>query len=211
MRRSVHCKHKPRKATMWLVLLFIAVLLLFSWFNAYINTEIRPTLMQLAEYDARSETLQIIHEAVDQTMEQQTAATTELYRVTESGVEMDASIANRLRNALIMSVQEAMESAPERKYSIPFGSLTGNSLFSGHGPGWSVQWKPQGYVQTEWRENGESLSINTTRYSASLMVSVTVNMVLDGRTETLTVRDEIPLASLLLCGDTPSVYAASLD
>lgn len=66
-------------------------------------------------------------------------------------------------------------------------------------------------MQAEWRENSESLSINTTRYQADLEISVTMNMILDGRTETLTVTDPIPLASILLRGDTPSVYAMTSD
>ena len=84
-------------------------------------------------------------------------------------------------------------------------------MLNGKGPAWKVELQPQGYVQARWEENSESLSINTTRYSAQLALSVTVNMVLDGSTQTLTVTDQIPLASLLLCGDTPTVYAAALD
>ena len=74
-----------------------------------------------------------------------------------------------------------------------------------------MDWQPQGYVQAEWQESSESLSINTVRYSVDLQISVTVNMVLDGRTETLTATDSIPLASVLLCGEIPSAYAAALD
>ena len=72
-------------------------------------------------------------------------------------------------------------------YRVPFGSLTNNSLLSGLGPGWLIQLQPQGYVQGEIRQTAESLSINTTRYCAVLHLSVTVNMILDGSTATLTV------------------------
>jgi len=44
-----------------------------------------------------------------------------------------------------------------------------------------------------------------------LELTVTVNMVLDGRTATLTVTDTVPLASVLICGDTPSAYASNFD
>lgn len=71
--------------------------------------------------------------------------------------------------------------------------------------------QPQGYVQGVVRETAESLSINTTRCTAVLELTVTVNMVLDGRTATLTVTDTVPLASVLICGDTPSAYASNFD
>ena len=66
-------------------------------------------------------------------------------------------------------------------------------------------------MQAAWEQDCETLAINTTRYTASLVLSVTVNMILDGRTETLTVEEPILIADLLLQGDTPNVYAAALD
>lgn len=97
------------------------------------------------------------------------------------------------------------------EYSIPFGSLTGNYLLSGQGPGWKLKLQPEGYVQASWQESYESLSINTTRYTAELSLSVTVNMILDGRSETLTVREALPMLTLLLQGESPRAYASVLD
>lgn len=96
---------------------------------------------------------------------------------------------------------------PEEDFTIPFGSLTNNSLLSGLGPDWRMQVQPKGYAEGHIREATESLSINTTRYSAVLQLSVTVNMILDGSTATLTVYADYPLASVLIGGDTPSAYA----
>lgn len=104
-----------------------------------------------------------------------------------------------------------MNALPEMSYTIPFGSLTDNSLLSGLGPGWRLSLQPKGYVQGKIQEITESLSINTTRYSAVLQLSVTVNMILDGSTATLTVETEYPLVSLLIGGNTPGVYASDCD
>ena len=112
---------------------------------------------------------------------------------------------------LTAAVQQSLAALPKTDYLIPFGSLTNNSLLSGLGPGWEFTLQPQGYVQGVVRETAESLSINTTRCTAMLELTVTVNMVLDGRTATLTVTDTVPLASVLICGDTPSAYASNFD
>ena len=104
-----------------------------------------------------------------------------------------------------------MDALPEISYRVPFGSLTNNSLLSGLGPGWPVQLQPQGYVQGKIRQTAESLSINTTRYCAVLQLSVTVNMILDGSTATLTVEQTCPLVSLLAGGEIPDVYAPGQD
>lgn len=211
MRRA--CKisklHPIRHIRLKLAMLgMLGVLFLF---NMYVDKEVRPTLMQLAEYEARSQALQVIHNAVDQSLQSQPNLCSSLYIITQESVQLDATQANIVRNTLLQAVENCLENLPEKEYSIPFGSLTGNSLLSGHGPGWKVQLQPEGFVQAEWQESSKSLSINTTRYQAILEISVTMNMVLDGRTETLTVTDPIPLASILLRGETPSVYAMTLD
>lgn len=210
LRKTKKKKQRRRISIRWM---FWGMLLVFTvlGFNAYVDAEIRPTLMQLAEYEARAVVLQTMHQAVNETMEQWEADCAAIYLETADGLQMNAVAANRVRSKLIQAVQERMEALPERKYYIPFGSLTGNSLLNGHGPGWEVNLQPEGYVQGRWQEHTESLSINTTRCSADLLLSVTVNMILDGRTETITVTDSLPMASVVLCGDTPDVYAAALD
>lgn len=211
MRRKPMRSHKQRKNALRWKLLVVGMLGTLVWFNGYIDREIRPTLMKLAEYEARSITLQTVHEAVNDQMQQSPDLCASLYLVQEDWVQMDAAAANRIRSQMICAVEVAMQSLPEHAYGIPFGSLTGNSLLNGHGPVWEVTLQPEGYAEAQWQEKSESLSINTTRYAAELLVEVTVNMILDGRTETLTVRDTIPMADILLRGDTPSAYAASLD
>lgn len=211
MRRAMPRRKRKKRTPPRLVLAVLILLLVGVWFNAYVDEVIRPVLMQLAEYEAQALVSQVIHTAVDAQLQTDGGGCDDLYTMTDSGVQMDAVAANRIRNRLILAVQDALKEVPLYECEIPFGSLTGNPLLNGKGPAWKVELQPQGYVQARWEESSESLSINTTRYSAQLALSVTVNMVLDGSTQTLTVTDQIPLASLLLCGDTPTVYAAALD
>lgn len=192
----------------WSMILLVAVVLLF---NMYVDSQIRPTLMELAEYEARAVTLQAIHNGVSQTMEETCEECAMIYTESEMGVQMNPGTANYVRSVLVKNVQMQMQSLPEQEYTIPFGSLTGNSLLNGHGPGWKVNLQPEGYIEAKWQEKTESLSINTTRYSAEIVLSVTINMILDGRTETITVADSVPVTTILLQGQTPSVYAAALD
>lgn len=211
MRRENRRKPKRTWFSVRVKLLAFTMAAAVWMFNRYVDVEIRPTLMQLAEYEARSITLQAIHTAVNRTLEENSDNSTSLCTRTADGVQIDTAETNRIRSALIQAVQEEMRNLPEKEYEVPFGSLTGNSLLNGRGPGWKVNLQPEGYVEAWLEEKTESLSINTTRYSASFLLSVTVNMILDGRTETLTVADSVPLTSFLLCGETPAAYAGALD
>ena len=196
------CSAKGRRQARRRGFCLLAVLVLTAGvlsLNRYVNTVVKPTLHELAEYEARSAAVQAMNRAV--------AA-----ELTHSGlVSLDAAAAGAAQTQFVSAVQTEMDALPEICYAVPFGSLTNNSLLSGLGPGWLLSIRPKGYVQGEIRETTQSLSINTTRYSAVLQLSVTVNMILDGSTATLTVAADYPLASLLVCGDIPNAYASDLD
>lgn len=211
MRRKNTASHRQWPVRLWIRLLAAAAVLGTVGFNLYVEKEIKPTLLQLAEYEARFTTTRTVNEAVSTALQEEPELCDHLYRVEEGSVQLDTAAANQARSTLIRTVQDRLDALPEKFYYIPIGSLSGNSLLNGHGPGWEMQLKPQGYVQGNIEETMESLSINTTRCRADLVLSVTLNMVLDGRTETIDITDRIPLTSLLLQGETPAVYAAELD
>ena len=165
----------------------------------------------LAEYEARAATVQAMQSAVSAQLQTMPTLCEALYIQRGELVQLDTARANAAEVQLTAAVQQSLAALPKTDYLIPFGSLTNNSLLSGLGPGWEFTLQPQGYVQGAVRETAESLSINTTRCTAVLELTVTVNMVLDGRTATLTVTDTVPLASVLICGDTPGAYASNFD
>ena len=168
------------------------------WLNRYVNTVIKPTLHELAGIRSSRR-----HRAGRQPGRGSGARSgcvlTDALFVQSGGiVSLDAAAAGTAQLRLVSAVQEEMNALPEEDFTIPFaGSLTNNSLLSGLGPGWRMEVQPKGYAEGHIREATESLSINTTRYSAVLQLSVTVNMILDGSTATLTVYADYPLASVL--------------
>ena len=198
-----------RRAQLRGVLWLLAASLLAGglWLSRYVNTVIKPTLHELAEYEARAATVQAVNRAVAAALAADASLTDALFVQSGGIVSLDAAAAGTTQLRLVSAVQEEMNALPEEDFTIPFGSLTNNSLLSGLGPGWRMQVQPKGYAEGHIREATESLSINTTRYSAVLQLSVTVNMILDGSTATLTVYADYPLASVLIGGDTPSAYA----
>lgn len=210
--RRIRTRQRRRRPTHVLAKLFalVAVMIVY-FFNMYVNAEIRPTLMKLAEYQARAITVQTIHAAVQSVWQKDVQTASNLCRVSDDYVQLDTGQANTIRLAVLQAVEREMKNVPQQTYKIPFGSLTGNSLLSGHGPGWRVELRPEGYVDVIWQEKTESLSINVTRYYAQLQICVTVNMILDGRTETLDVCELVPMVSILLRGDTPQTYASVSD
>ena len=205
MRRcSAKDRQQARRRGFCLLAVLVLAAVVLS-LNRYVNTVVKPTLHELAEYEARSAAVQAMNRAVAAELTRSPALCDALFTQDSGLVSLDAAAAGAAQTQFVSAVQT------EICYAIPFGSLTNNSLLSGLGPGLLLSIQPKGYVQGEIREITKSLSINTTRYSAVLQLSVTVNMILDGSTATLTVAADYPLASLLVCGDIPNAYASDLD
>lgn len=198
-----------RRAQLRGVLWLLAASLLAGglWLSRYVNTVIKPTLHELAEYEARAATVQAVNRAVAAALAADASLTDALFVQSGGIVSLDAAAAGPRNCALSAPVRRKGRFARGRfhdSFRQPDEQLTAQRPWPGAG---GCRYSPRASAEGHIREATESLSINTTRYSAVLQLSVTVNMILDGSTATLTVYADYPLASVLIGGDTPSAYA----
>ena len=135
-----------RRAQLRGVLWLLAASLLAGglWLSRYVNTVIKPTLHELAEYEARAATVQAVNRAVAAALAADASLTDALFVQSGGIVSLDAAAAGTTQLRLVSAVQEEMNALPEEDFTIPFGSLTNNSLLSGLGPGWRMQVQPKG-------------------------------------------------------------------
>lgn len=192
----------------------LALLLAAAGLYVYlVETEVKPRVEELAEYECRAIVVQAMNEAVSAEMQHTPALYQDLYTLTYApngalcAVQADTAALNRAQLALVDAVQQALAALPARSWTFPLGSLSGWSVLGGLGPDWEMQLQPRGYVEGRMEEEAESLSINRTRYTVSLALQVTINMVLDGKHSTAVVAERIPVASLLLEGEVPTYYS----
>lgn len=192
----------------------LALLLAAAGLYVYlVETEVKPRVEELAEYECRAIVVQAMNEAVSAEMQRTPALYQDLYTLTYGpngalcAVQADTAALNRAQLALVDTVQQALAALPARSWTFPLGSLSGWSVLGGLGPDWEMQLQPRGYVEGRMEEEAESLSINRTRYTVSLALQVTINMVLDGKHSTAVVAERIPVASLLLEGEVPTYYS----
>lgn len=180
-----------------------------------VQTSFKPTLEELAEYECRAIVVNAMNRAVSEEMEAHPTLYQELYLLeyTDTGellaVRADTAALNLARSALIQAVTDSLSVLEETDLEIPYGSLTGITAFGGLGPTWKLTLLPDAYVEGTLQEETRSVSINRTQYTITLDLNVTISMILDGNTATAQVSDSIPVASLLLNGDTPAYYAAA--
>lgn len=163
------CSAKDRRQAQRRGFCLLAVLVLTAGvlsLNRYVNTVVKPTLHELAEYEARSAAVQAMNRAV--AAELTLPALCDALFTQGSGlVSLDAAAAGAAQTQFVSAVQTEMDALPEICYAIPFGSLTNNSLLSGLGPGWLLSIRPKGYVQGRYarqRSRFPSIPHGTTRF-----------------------------------------------
>lgn len=213
MRRKI--KKKPHPLRRRLKILLLAIVFLAASYLYVVQTNFKPTLEELAEYECRAIVVQAMNDAVATEIEANSQLYEDLYQLEyDSSGALQAITANtpalnRARTALIRAVESTLAALEETELEIPFGSLTGVTALGGLGPTWKLTLLPDAYVEGNLREDVQSVSINRTRYTITLNLQATISMILDGNTATAQVSSQIPIAGILLNGDTPAYYAAS--
>lgn len=213
MRRK--CRKPPHPIRRRLYAAILVLLLLVCGYLYLVQTSFKPTLEELAEYECRAIVVKAMNKAISQEMEENPETYQELYILEYSNagdllaVRTDTAAVNQARSGLIQAVEESLAILEETDLEIPYGSLTGITAFGGLGPAWKLTLLPDAYVEGSLQEDVQSVSVNRTQYSLFLDLQVTISMILDGNTATAQVSDRIPVASLLLNGDTPTYYAAA--
>lgn len=213
LRRKI--KRKPHPLRRRLCTLLLILSLLASGYLYIVQTAFKPTLEELAEYECRAIVVQAMNDAVFREMETNPQQYQDLYRLeyddggTLQAVSANTPALNQARAALIRAVEDGLSVLEQTSLEIPFGSLTGVTALGGLGPVWELTLLPDAYVEGTLQEEVQSVSVNRTQYTITLDLQVTISMVLDGNTSTAQVSSQIPIAGILLNGETPTCYAAA--
>ncbi len=212
MRRRYTKKSAPRRPWRWLAAagVLLWALLALCW---YVEDRFEPILDELAEYEVRAAVTQAVNAAVSAELAAHPQRYAQVYRVQYNGtvpaaVQADAAAMNAARLALVAAVNGALQAMPRIRMRVPFGTLTGFSLLNNLGPGWPLSFTPEAFAEGTIQESAAAVGINSTRYAAALDLTVTINMVLDGKNRVLYAASTVPVASVLVSGQTPLYYAA---
>lgn len=211
MRRATSIKPHLKVRLRLLGMVLLAVLV---WYGAAaLDAKIQPALQELAEYESRAVTVEVMNAAIAQEMEVHPQRYEGLYSIryaqdgSISTVESNSLALNQARLYLIEAVTQALRELPETELQIPWGSLLDSALLNDRGPSWSLCIQPRGYVEGKIQESVREIEINKAEYCIDLELSTSINMILDGENHLLNVKNTVPVAHILLDGDTPSYYS----
>ena len=220
-RRSVRYMRRPSRRRresggtaasdgLWLSVLLAGALLgaLVLWFDR----QLCPVLEILAETEVRNAVTAAVGEAIsDGIVENKvsyddiiTVETDESGRVT--ALKSNMAGANLLRSRLLEAALEEVSGLSQRDFSIPMGNLLGVDVLSGRGPGVRVTVLSAGAAGAEYRNEFTAAGVNQTLHRVLLEITVTVRILLPGRTLETTTSTPVCIAETVIVGQVPETY-----
>ena len=200
---------KKRKGKLPLRFL-LAVLIpagLFFWMDA----NLRPVILTMAEAQARVMAVQAMNDAVFDVMRSgglyddlMTVVLDDNGRVSVDARRYGAD--ERAGDDLRAARQQHLGEIAEAGISIPMGAALGSQLFAGSGPRITVKIVPVGAVSTEFMSEFSSAGINQTRHRIFLKLDTTVQMVIPTGTQTARVSAQVPVAESIIVGAVPDSF-----
>ena len=199
------CRRKRR-----ILCCLLAVLLAAAGCLWYVNASLRPVLEGLASARVESAAARAMNEAILEVLGG--AVTGELLAARESNaghislLTADAGKLNLLAADCAAKAQERIMDLGEQGVSVPLGTLSGVPMLAGLGPRLTFRFTPVGMVQSAFRSEFRSAGINQTLHRITLTLTGTVRIVLPGRSCSVTVTAQAPVAETLIVGEMPDAY-----
>ena len=208
---EVVIRRKSYKKIRFRGVIIILIATVFMLLSIYlINHNMRPALLSYAK--ARAETLatNAMNEAILAVMQDDTKYGSLIESFGDgSRIYMLQTNTRNMNMLAVECSQSSLESISQlgaQGISVPVGTISGVSFFSGQGPQIKVQFTPSGSVKSEFRSELKSAGINQSLYRVYLKLTTTICIVLPGVNDTVTVSSEVAIAENIIAGDVPQVY-----
>lgn len=209
--RPVARRRAPRRgeglaASALLAGVLLAVFLL--WFNR----QLRPVLEAMAEAEVRNAVTAAINDAITEGIAQRDVSYDEMVTVEtdESGrvtaLKSNMGRANLLRSQLLEAALEEVSGLSEQDFAIPLGNLLGLDFLSGRGPEVKVRVLSAGAAGAAFQNHFSSAGVNQTLHQIVLEISVTVRILLPGRSLETAVSTAVCVAQTVIVGQVPDTY-----
>lgn len=200
-------KYSRKKIILYLIIVFTVVLGIYVY--NIINKNIRPTILEMCEIQAKKIATQAINDAVKSKITEEINYKDLLFVKQDNEgkitlVQANTALMNNIASDIALEVQEKIRTIPGGTIKIPIGNALNSQLISG--PKIKLKLEPYGSVianfGTEFLESG----INQTIHRVHLVIITDVKIVFPLVSDTVTVKANVPIAETIIVGDVPESY-----
>lgn len=209
MEGEIICRKRTgarRKIMILLIVVAVIAALSIVWLNAGMH----KAMEAFAIARVKSLTARAMNQAILDCMGEKSDGAP-VINVRETGervylLETDAYRMNTLAAECAQAAQDLIGQIGEQGISIPIGTITGIPFLTGHGPKLKVTFTPAGSVQSAFDTEFSSSGINQTLYRVKLRLTASVQIVMPGVYQAVSVTSEAAIAESVIVGEVPQVY-----
>ena len=118
----------------------------------------------------------------------------------------DSYKTNQIKSSIDKTAKSLIDIDCKKGIEMPFGALTGVSLFSGYGKKINLKILSVGKINSKFISEFSQAGINQTNHSIYLEINAEVYLNLPFITKTITEKSQVLICNAILVGKVPSVY-----
>lgn len=175
-----------------------------------IFTKLQPSFIEYAKVYSNNIANEVVNSAVDDVFVKEEYQS--LAKIMENSsenikaIETDTAKINRLKSAIIQSMQKNIDSHKSDTVYVPLGSCSNLYFLAGLGPKVPIRIYPVGIVNADFKESFDSVGINQVKHKLYLDVSMKMSFVGMMFAQSDTVETSVLLNETIIVGDTPTYY-----
>ena len=175
-----------------------------------IFTKLQPSFIEYAKVYSNNIANEVVNSAVDDVFVKEEYQS--LAKIMENSsenikaIETDTAKINRLKSAIIQSMQKNIDSHKSDTVYVPLGSCSNLYFLAGFGPNVPIRIYPVSIVNADFKESFDSVGINQVKHKLYLDVSMKMSFVGMMFAQSDTVETSVLLNETIIVGDTPTYY-----
>ena len=175
-----------------------------------IFTKLQPSFIEYAKVYSNNIANEVVNSAVDDEFVKEEYQS--LAKIMENSsenikaIETDTAKVNRLKSAIIQSMQKNIDSHKSDTVYVPLGSCSNLYFLAGLGPKVPIRIYPVSIVNADFKESFDSVGINQVKHKLYLDVSMKMSFVGMMFAQSNTVETSVLLNETIIVGDTPTYY-----
>ena len=175
-----------------------------------IFTKLQPSFIEYAKVYSNNIANEVVNSAVDDVFVKEEYQS--LAKIMENSsenikaIETDTAKINRLKSAIIQSMQKNIDSHKSDTVYVPLGSCSNLYFLAGLGPKVPIRIYPVSIVNADFKESFDSVGINQVKHKFYLDVSMKMSFVGMMFAQSDTVETSVLLNETIIVGDTPTYY-----
>ena len=175
-----------------------------------IFTKLQPSFIEYAKVYSNKIANEVVNSAVDDVFVKEEYQS--LAKIMENSsenikaIETDTAKINRLKSAIIQSMQKNIDSHKSDTVYVPLGSCSNLYFLAGLGPKVPIRIYPVSIVNADFKESFDSVGINQVKHKLYLDVSMKMSFVGMMFAQSDTVETSVLLNETIIVGDTPTYY-----